>query len=161
MRFFFNPQLGRLGIESDAATTTPTAGGGAGPLLPPPTKNLGFTYVSVFLEKLSLPSTVGMTKPALIVSVYSSKGQLVELSQVIYLTPFIFSTSVRTTLRAWSNIKMCDDLSDDRCLTVIFLCFRTTRTILMCTFHSTVRGVSDNVSLAFSYGKYSLVHDGE
>lgn len=52
------------------------------PLLPPPSKLFGFTYVSVFLERLTVPSTARISKPSLVVSVFSSKGQLVEVGQV-------------------------------------------------------------------------------
>lgn len=65
------------------ATATAAGAIGAVPLLlPAPTKLPGFTYVSVFLEALSVASTVGMTNPALSLSVFSAKGQLVEAAQV-------------------------------------------------------------------------------
>lgn len=57
------------------------------PLLPPPPKMFGFTYVSVFIEKFSLPSEgreagITMQKPLMTISVYSSKGQPIEVAQV-------------------------------------------------------------------------------
>ena len=72
-----------VGSSADA---TPTGAGFAAaavpPLLPAPIKLPGFTYVSVFLETLSVASTAGMTEPSLSLSVFSAKGQLVEAAQV-------------------------------------------------------------------------------
>ncbi|CAM9346845.1 unnamed protein product [Choristocarpus tenellus] len=66
-----------------------TSGGGAGgadawvhaPLLPPPSKPFGFTYVSFFFEKMSMETTQGMVKPFLTISVFNSKGKLTEAQQ--------------------------------------------------------------------------------
>lgn len=74
--------------EAAAAVGMPEAG--ISPLLPPPAKMFGFTYISVFVEKFSLPPTMGrarksgtmMSRPLLTMSVYGHKGQLMEVSQV-------------------------------------------------------------------------------
>ena len=52
------------------------------PLLKPPAKLFGFTYISVFLEKLSLASPVKLAQPALTMSVFCPKGRPVETAQV-------------------------------------------------------------------------------
>lgn len=67
--------------SADDASANAVAGAGS-PLLPVPTKLVGFTYVSVFLETLSVASTAGMVEPSLTLSVLSAKGQLVEAAQV-------------------------------------------------------------------------------
>eukprot|EP00903_Cladosiphon_okamuranus_P008594 g8243.t1 len=78
-----------------AAGATPAAGT-ALPLLPAPLKLPGFTYVSVFLEALSVASTAGMgTKPFLSLSVLSAKGQLVETAQDID------SPEIKTASELW------------------------------------------------------------
>lgn len=65
-----------------AGPVAATAAGGMPALLPPPGKLVGFTYVSVFVETLTVYSVVGMTNPFLTLSVFSAKGQLVEAAQV-------------------------------------------------------------------------------
>lgn len=52
------------------------------PLLKPPSKLVGFTYVSIFLEELSLPSSLKVARPTLTMSVFSPKGKPVETGQV-------------------------------------------------------------------------------
>lgn len=76
-------------VATAASTSTATAtAGGVPALLPPPAKLLGFTYVSVFMETLTVYSVVGLTNPFLAVSVFSAKGQLVEVAQVRLIRVF-------------------------------------------------------------------------
>eukprot|EP00752_Nemacystus_decipiens_P004997 g4543.t3 len=72
-----------VGSSSDAALAAGAAGTAVPPLLPAPTRLPGFTYVSVFLEALSVASAAGMGNPSLSLSVFSAKGQLVEAAQNI------------------------------------------------------------------------------
>ncbi|CAM9491761.1 unnamed protein product [Scytosiphon promiscuus] len=84
----------------DAAATANAVAGAGSPLLPVPTKLLGFTYVSIFLETLSVASTVGMVEPSLTLSVLSAKGQLVEAAQE-FEAPAMKSSSYLWWGRSW------------------------------------------------------------
>jgi Cytoskeletal adhesion/PH domain/Ankyrin repeats (3 copies) len=55
------------------------------PLLPPPEKLFGFTYLSFLLEKTTMSSTAELTSPFIAVSVYNAKGQLTEAQQDLVL----------------------------------------------------------------------------
>ncbi|KAG5193023.1 P-loop containing nucleoside triphosphate hydrolase protein [Tribonema minus] len=51
------------------------------PLLAPPEKLFGFTYLSLLLERTTMASTDALVSPFLSVSVYNGKGQLSEAQQ--------------------------------------------------------------------------------
>jgi myosin-5 len=68
------------------------------PLLPPPEKLFGFTYVSFLLEKFTMVSTGELCSPFVTVSVYNSKGKLTEQQQDI-----VFPAITRPNYLWWAH----------------------------------------------------------
>jgi myosin-5 len=87
-------------------------------LLPPPKKLQGYSYLSIYLEKNSMPSTSALENPFLTISVYNARRSLVEPQQDVSL-PIMRKQRYLWWGTTWHMQTPLENLDEGGCVVVV------------------------------------------